>query len=254
MEIFDYCPMSNHIHYEISGGDRPELIPEFNRVFLSTLAKGINKYRGRHGPVWDGRYKATPILDREMFVDRVCYSLLNPHKAGLAESLEETPFASSLVETLTGEQPVATYEKRVKKNGKLVKEQQEIRVKLSVAPFLRHRRKDKRQAFWEKALRNHKSYTERKRSSTKLKTWLARPSTKRKKNEKRPLCFTSCTKNFKRYATYFKKVMNQYVRAAYKYVKGNVKVTFPRGTFPPSRLPHARISRKQLFECCYIGD
>lgn len=81
VQLFAFVAMSNHLHMVIRaplGG-----LPAMMQYFLSNVARGINRLRGRHGYFWSGRYHAQPILDLAAFRDRVGYTLANPVNAGL---------------------------------------------------------------------------------------------------------------------------------------------------------------------------
>lgn len=81
IEVYSFCFMANHFHLVLRA-PRGHL-SEFMACFQSMLAKDLNRHYGRHGPMFQRRFVATPILDEGALVERMVYTLNNPVKAGL---------------------------------------------------------------------------------------------------------------------------------------------------------------------------
>ncbi len=81
--------VSNHWHMLLVD-ERGEL-SDFMRDFLTAVAKGINRIRGRAGHVFDRRFSAEPVLDAQAAVDRLVYTVVNPTAAGLVGRFEDWP-------------------------------------------------------------------------------------------------------------------------------------------------------------------
>jgi REP element-mobilizing transposase RayT len=54
VRLLGYAAMSNHIHLVVQAGKKP--VGDFMRLFLSTLARGINEATGQVGALVGGRY------------------------------------------------------------------------------------------------------------------------------------------------------------------------------------------------------
>lgn len=91
-----FVVMGNHWHLVVRVTDDPSSLSRFMQIFKSEVALAINEHRGRHGPVWTGRYHAQPILDDASVLGRVLYTLMNPVAAGIVSSCGEYPGLSSL--------------------------------------------------------------------------------------------------------------------------------------------------------------
>jgi len=82
--IYNFCIMSNHVHYMIKpakGTDLSRIIQWINSVF----AKHYNVTYGHSGHVWGERFHSTLIADIIQFLRTFFYIANNPVKAELVE-------------------------------------------------------------------------------------------------------------------------------------------------------------------------
>ena len=64
------------------------------RLMCQRIAKRANAEDGLEGHFWQGRYKAVRLLDEQSILACAAYVDLNPIRAALAETLEESQFTS----------------------------------------------------------------------------------------------------------------------------------------------------------------
>ena len=234
--------MSNHFHFLISATNQ-HIISNFMQYFQGHVAASLNRFRGRHGAFWSGRYTSVPILDEETLLDRFCYINLNPVAAGLCLKPEDSPVVCSARELLTGERKVYSYKTYDKELKRWVN--RKAGIKRHVLPFLRNKNVKERQAFIRKALSEHRSNTPRKRPRKPVRSWRLRPQTKRKTRVQRPLCYASCAKRIKQYAFKVIEITKTYAKAAAHYAAGRLEdAHFPDWTFVPSRVPMEMVCGK----------
>ncbi len=93
--------------------DRLSDISWFMRHFSSRIAKRANQEDGCGGRFWQGRFKATRLLDEGALIACSAYVNLNPIRAGMADSLETSRYTSVFerivaVQRLTGQRALTT--------------------------------------------------------------------------------------------------------------------------------------------------
>lgn len=66
----------------------------FNRALNEFIARKANKEDKVKGHFWEGRFESQPILDEQGLLASMIYVDLNPVRAGLATSLEDSDFTS----------------------------------------------------------------------------------------------------------------------------------------------------------------
>lgn len=91
-QVFAFCLMGNHYHLVLQTR-QPNLSMLMQR--LNTFyGLAFNQRHGRHGHVFDGRFKALHV-DRDPYLLEVCrYVDLNPVRAGLVESVAQWRWSS----------------------------------------------------------------------------------------------------------------------------------------------------------------
>lgn len=93
VDVIAYCLMPNHVHLVV--------VPEAQDSLLKTLkplhmrfAQRINRARGWHGHLWQGRYFSS-ALDDEYFWAAIRYVERNPVRAGMVVRAENYPWSSA---------------------------------------------------------------------------------------------------------------------------------------------------------------
>jgi REP element-mobilizing transposase RayT len=87
-----YCLMDNHYHLVIETPDGN--LPRGMRQLNGVSTQRFNRHHGRVGHVLQGRYKAI-VVDRDNYLLEVCrYVVLNPVRAGLAQTPSDYPWSS----------------------------------------------------------------------------------------------------------------------------------------------------------------
>ena len=69
-------------------------ISHFMKNLKGPLARTFNKEDGCTGAFWEGRFKSIALEDEEQLIKCLRYIDLNPHKAGIANSLDECELTS----------------------------------------------------------------------------------------------------------------------------------------------------------------
>jgi REP-associated tyrosine transposase len=77
--------MSNHIHLLIRTSNRP--LGDLMRKVLTGYAISFNRRHGRHGYLYQNRYKSILCQEDEYLLELVRYIHLNPVRAGVVKSL-----------------------------------------------------------------------------------------------------------------------------------------------------------------------
>ena len=85
--IYAWALMTNHAHILLKSGK--EGLSAFMRRFLTGYSICYNRRHGRHGHLFQNRYKSIVCEEEPYFVKLVSYIHLNPLRAGLVPSIEE---------------------------------------------------------------------------------------------------------------------------------------------------------------------
>jgi REP-associated tyrosine transposase len=83
LELHAFCLMTNHYHLLVK--DVRARASEAMRDLNGRYARWCHRRRGRRGPLFDGRFHRTPVLDDSHFLTCVRYLALNAVEAGLCE-------------------------------------------------------------------------------------------------------------------------------------------------------------------------
>jgi len=92
-DILAYCLMPNHFHLLIKINS-DNFVKTSLQPFFVSYSKSINIEQDRIGPLFQGRFQANLIEDKEYLLDCVKYIHLNPVNAGLVSSPELWKYSS----------------------------------------------------------------------------------------------------------------------------------------------------------------
>ncbi len=85
--VYAWALMTNHAHFLLRSG--PEGMSKFMRRFLTGYAIFYNRRYGRHGHLFQNRYKSIVCDENTYFTELVRYIHLNPLRAGIVKTLTE---------------------------------------------------------------------------------------------------------------------------------------------------------------------
>ena len=102
------------LHYALANVTHPHLglsapeqrlhhIEPFFNLSMSLIAREVNRYWHRKGPLWMSRIHVTPCVDDEKAEERLYYAMTNPVKDGLVDKLSQYPGFSTYRELAQGD-------------------------------------------------------------------------------------------------------------------------------------------------------
>jgi putative transposase len=101
IEIIASSAQSNHHHTDAF--DRHGRVVEFMEHFHKMMAKCMNAFRGRWENFWScEEVSLVHLVDRSDVIDKVVYTLANPVKDGLVDTVAHWPGVNTLNSLLTG--------------------------------------------------------------------------------------------------------------------------------------------------------
>lgn len=215
VQLFAFVAMSNHLHMVIRaplGG-----VPSAMQYFLSNVARGINRLRGRRGYFWSGRYHAQPILDVGAFRDRVTYTLTNPVSAGLVSHAIDWKGLTS----------AAALEFQAKMSASDQLPEDESKVPLDVPEWADA-------LYWQEQRNEIDERCARENITVTLP--LISDHNHRPASSKRgpqPLCFASLASIREQFKLTWKAFRAAYAAASIAYRNGDHSVEFPKGSYRP---------------------
>ena len=83
--IYAWALMDNHAHIFLQSG--PPGLSKYMRRFLTGYAVFYNRRHGRHGHLFQNRYKSIVVEEDAYFQELVRYIHLNPLRAGVIDSI-----------------------------------------------------------------------------------------------------------------------------------------------------------------------
>lgn len=78
--LYNYCLMTNHVHLFFKVGCDDTLSKMMHWISTS-FSRKFNKLRGRHGHLWEGRFRSTIVDESAYFWRCMAYVDLNPVRA-----------------------------------------------------------------------------------------------------------------------------------------------------------------------------
>jgi hypothetical protein len=234
--------------------DRPEDLEnyvKFDQLFNSLVARNINKYLGREGPLYSTKNRIDEAVDDASLEQQLLYAVTNPVKDGLVDRVAHWKGFSSYKQLATGEVERYSYIDWTawhRAGGNRSKKAPEafvkwVEVKLSPIPSWEGMPDHKRQALFRGRVReleqDYRVERGREGRSVMGTTKLAkldprdRPKNPPKRNGRQPLCHSSTIEGAKEYKKQWRKFLDQYYYASGMWMKGVFDVEFPSGSFRP---------------------
>ena len=251
IELYAFVVLSNHVHLLLRAPQGN--LADFMAYWQGNVAKGINALHRRRGPLWQRRYSAEPVLDSEALLDRAGYVMANPVLAHLVARPEQWPGLTSIGQLLGETAPAfvlfrATAWRAAGCPADRRPFEQAVCLGVGRLPGFEAlsdaQYRDRLRAAVE--LHVEAASAERRRSGRNVLRRAAleavepwqRPA--RPKRSPRPMCHTTSPALWAEYRATWRAFIEAYYRAAPRYRDGDVTVTFPAGSFPPSCYPRAR--------------
>lgn len=94
IKIYAWCLMTNHIHLIAEPGSDAMTIAQLMKRVNGRQSAYVNKFEGRTGSLWEGRYKGSPIQQENYFLRCCRYVELNPVVAGMVRHPQASPWSS----------------------------------------------------------------------------------------------------------------------------------------------------------------
>jgi hypothetical protein len=221
----------------------------------ANVAKAINRLHGRRGPLWQRRYSDEPVLDTDAMVDRVGYILANPATAHLVSQPNQWPGLTSIGELQGKAAPSFTFldatawhragrpqDRRPFHRTETLAVRRLPGLDHLDEPTYRKRLLDAVKGYAEDAA------SQRRRKGLQVMGWAklrrVRPfdRPRKPKQSPRPLCHTTERSLWLAFKELVRNFVDAYRQAAERYRRGIVDVAFPRGSYPPSRYPAAKLA------------
>jgi putative transposase len=80
LELYNYCLMTNHLHLVFKVPTADTLSKAMHWI-ANTFSRRFNKGAGRHGHLWEGRFRSTIVEAASYFFRCMAYVDLNPVRA-----------------------------------------------------------------------------------------------------------------------------------------------------------------------------
>ena len=223
----------------------------FEQLFNSLVARGINKYLGREGPLYSSRNRTDEAIDDRSLEQQLLYAVTNPVKDGLVDRVAHWKGFSSYKQLATGEVDRYWYIDWTawhRAGGKRSRKSPEafvrwVEVKLSPIPSWEGMSAHKRQALFRRRVRelegDYRLEREREGRRAMGPRKLAkvdhrdRPKSPPKESGRQPLCHSSTLEGAKEYEKRWREYLDQYYHASGLWMKGVTDVEFPSGSFKP---------------------
>lgn len=107
VQALGFTFLSNHAHLVVCVDDgRGKDISRFMKTMNESIARELNRLRGRRGHFFEGRYRAIPILDEDHLRNRLAYVHAQPVRHKLVRRVENWPGLSSFRAFVEGKQYV----------------------------------------------------------------------------------------------------------------------------------------------------
>lgn len=91
--VHAYVLMTNHVHL-LATADEPEGASLFMKNLAQRYAQHFNRKSRRCGPLWEGRFRSSPVDSERYLLTCYRYIELNPVRAGMVRSPAVYPWSS----------------------------------------------------------------------------------------------------------------------------------------------------------------
>lgn len=254
VKIFWLDANVNHLHRGRAPYENQELnMSKFDQCFFSLLTREINRLVGRQGcgTIWAGRNRADECVDDDALEQQMLYGVTNMNKDGLLERAAHHPGFGSYRAIASGDM----FERfeyidrtawhraggiRCKKPLSAFKKQ--VTVRYSKLPNYENLSNDQYAALFRREVRSWEQRFREKRERegkvaagpTKLSKldYRDRPKTARERT-RQPKCHASTREAAAEYEKSWRAFLDARLRASDQYLKGNLYVEFPKGSFRP---------------------
>jgi len=81
--LYNYCLMTNHVHLLFKVGT-DDALSETMHWISTSFSRRFNRLRGRHGHLWEGRFRSAIVEEDSYFFRSMAYIDLNPVRARMA--------------------------------------------------------------------------------------------------------------------------------------------------------------------------
>lgn len=83
VSLYNYCLMTNHVHLLLKVG-RADTLSKAMHWISTSFSRRFNKLSGRHGHLWEGRFRSALVEQASYFLRCMAYLDLNPVRAKMA--------------------------------------------------------------------------------------------------------------------------------------------------------------------------
>jgi len=267
IDLYGHAVLSSHLHLILSRLNEPERISDFMGWFKSNIAIKLGAHVDWKGPFWERRFVASPIIDDDALIERLCYILRHSVKENLVSSPYEWPGVHCATQLAHGIKHVYNWHDWTRRSEALRKgepfKEKEFKtahtIDLEPLPCWQDLDEPERQVK-VRALIDEIVEEEREKRRAEGKTVLdvagikaQHPHDKPKKDPvstPRPLCHTTSKQQREEYRTKYRAFCEDYAQASTAYRAGNLTVAFPAEAFRPSlhplrQQPHTLSPRSQ---------
>lgn len=233
--------------------EKPEhiqAVAKFHQMFNSLVARGINRFYEREGPLYSSRNRSTVVIDDDSLEQQLFYAVTNVVKDGLVDRVAQWKGFSSYHQLATGQIDRFQYidwtawhqagGKRCKRSPQEF--MRTVNVEFSPLPLWEQMRPHKRQAYFRRQLREIEKHFREQREregrtvlgTRKLENIdpRSRPKTAFIRTC-RPICHASTKEAADEYRKLLREFLDQYWHASELWRKGARNVEFPRGSYKP---------------------
>ena len=91
--VHAYVLMANHVHL-LATADEPDGVSLFMKNLAQRYAQHFNRKSHRCGPLWEGRFRSSPVDSERYLLTCYRYIELNPVRAGMVSSPAVYPWSS----------------------------------------------------------------------------------------------------------------------------------------------------------------